>query len=97
MKKILKVVLTALSTLFLCIGCIHDVESGYVVAKKFVPKHTTRRFDPALKITRRKSYPDRWYIWVADSVMVSRYSVDKEFYNTLQCGQYVKLNKIERE
>ena len=78
----------------MCWSCIRDVEYGYVVGKKFTPKHTTVVYNAALKRSIPMSHPDCWHIWVADSISVSRYSVSKELYNNVRLGQHITV-KLE--
>lgn len=90
MKSVLKTFFI-ICVSFMCWSCTRDVESGYVVGKKFTPKHTTVVYNAALKQSMLMPHPDRWYIWVADSISVSRHCVSKELYNNVRLGQHITL------
>lgn len=85
MRKVLFAIL-----MVLCLAsCKESPVSGYVVGKEFVPAHTTTRYNVVLKMPQVQSYPNQWFVWVADSCRVRRCRVDKPTFDRMKRGQYV--------
>lgn len=69
--------------------------NGYVVGKEFIPEHTRMEYDAIIyKRMMPKHYPDTWYVWVADSCRVRRFSVDKGTFDRLRKGDYVTPDRL---
>ena len=85
MRKVLFAIL-----MVLCLAsCKESPVSGYIVGKEFVPAHTTTRYNVVLKMPQVQSYPNQWFVWVADSCRVRRCRVDKPTFDRMKRGQYV--------
>lgn len=86
MRKVLLLIL-----MVVCLAGCNDnpVVSGYVVGKEFVPAHTTTHYNVTLKMPQVYSYPNQWFVWVADSCRVRRCRVDEATFDRLNRGQFV--------
>lgn len=85
MKRFIFIALLCL----LLTGCGETETKGYVVGKRHTEAHTRLRHNPL----RRVHYPEKWEVWVADSVWVRSVEVSETTYGRLHHGQFVRLKR----
>lgn len=90
MKKIIIWAIIMVAAVLLLTGCESRQAEGYVVGKMFSPAHKVLIHNAAIHTTTVKQYPDRWFVWVADSNHVERCQVDRHTFLRLKHGQCVK-------
>lgn len=89
MKKIFLVICFVVAL----IGCtdIHEVKQGYVVAQKCVPQHSQSYYNVCLKIPMVRVVPEQYFVWLADSINVSKIQVTRSMFYDLKLGCYYNL------
>ena len=94
MKK--AIVLLMLLCVLLLTGCEKTLNAGVITGKQFSPAH--RSYNPMIMrvsghtriIPRWMNHPDKWFINVKDGEDTDCWSVSKEYYESVEVGQYVQ-------
>lgn len=75
-------------------GCTeeHQVRQGYVVAMRYVPEHRYSYYNVCLKMTMFRHVPEKYLIWLADSVKVRKIQVPEEVFAKIRTGDCFSID-----
>lgn len=92
MKKVLAIMVVGL----LLASCGQHPLSGYVIDKKYTPAAKDTFYNPVFHLFQEREIPERWVVYVGDSLHNAPYNVTEETYQRLKKGQFVTAKGFER-
>jgi hypothetical protein len=89
-KEMRKILIMAITLLLL--GCKQEPTSGYVVRKEHTPGTTVFIYDCVLKMLMPYVLPERYEIYVGDSIANKRVGVKRKEYDSIKAGTYIIID-----
>lgn len=93
------ILLVVICLIMLLTGCHKTLDHGIVIDKQFSPAHRT--YSPMILhinksiriIPRWVSHPNSWSIWVQDGEDKDCWEVSKEYFESVEIGEYIDMKK----
>lgn len=88
-RKVIRFIAAALLLLGLAACRDSNPIQGYVVGKRHIPLRTVITYNPTLHIHQTHIIPERYVVWIADSIAVHKCPVNRATFHRLTKGEYV--------
>ena len=91
-----KIIFLLFAVLILSACSEHKVMDGYIVGKRYIPKHTTIHYNAVTHMNNVHVHHAQYVVWLADSIQVERHNVDDTTFHKLVVGQRYKVKEWQR-